>query len=176
MTSPIYRYKITNTELNNEIVLFAQYNKYEKKDILNENFEKWCQLENIKKLIEEEENMLLRYGYDLKRNPIYIKIFKSIKYYHIKKMNICKNSNLNIKTNKQKIICFNTNFIDLVKEFISEYTQQKPSESYVLFCKKYKNEINEQQNFLKIHETLFYTSLKKMYKNQYYLICKKYKS
>ena len=81
----IYRFKIQNSELNDEMVSFSLYHLHETKEDLKESFQKWCQEEHIQSLILQEKKYLESLQYDLNKNPIETKIFKSIKYYHMKK-------------------------------------------------------------------------------------------
>lgn len=77
----IHRFKCSS-ELNNKIMEFSDIHKYDDKDTLIEKFSSWIETEEMKTIIEKESNFLQRFDYD---TPINVKIFKSIKYYYIKK-------------------------------------------------------------------------------------------
>ena len=75
----IHRFKCSQ-ELNQEIMNFSDIHKFDIDETLAEHFKDW--MERHKELIEREEAFLKRHDYD---DKIESKIFKSIKYYYIKK-------------------------------------------------------------------------------------------
>ena len=79
-----YRFKISNDKLYKEMVLFADKNRFLNKTDLKDTYEKWIEDPEISLMISDEEKMLTLNNYDLVKNNISKKIFKSIKYYHIK--------------------------------------------------------------------------------------------
>ena len=81
-----YRFKISNEKLYQEMVLFADRNRFLNKTNLKEAYDKWTEDPKINQMIFDEEEMLKLNHYDLGKNNIKQKIFKSIKYYHIKKI------------------------------------------------------------------------------------------
>ena len=70
--------------MNQHIQAFSQIHQYDEPEQLLQQFEEWYQKEPVKSLVEQEQIYLSRHNYDL---PIDVKIFKSIKYYYIKKEN-----------------------------------------------------------------------------------------
>ena len=68
--------------MNQHIQVFSQIHQYDDPEQLLSQFEEWFQKEPIKSLAAQEQIYLSRHNYDL---PIDVKIFKSIKYYYIKK-------------------------------------------------------------------------------------------
>ena len=77
----IHRFKCSS-ELNNKIMEFSDIHKFDDKDTLIEKFSSWIETDEMKTILEKESNFLQRFDYD---TPISVKIFKSIKYYYIKK-------------------------------------------------------------------------------------------
>ena len=77
----IHRFKCSPL-LNQHIQAFSQIHQYDDPEQLLSQFEEWFQKEPIKSLAAQEQTYLSRHNYDL---PIDVKIFKSIKYYYIKK-------------------------------------------------------------------------------------------
>ena len=75
----IHRFKCSD-ELNKEIMEFSEIHKFDTKENLIEQFDCWTIAK--KELIEKESNFLQSNDYD---THIHVKIFKSIKYYYIKK-------------------------------------------------------------------------------------------
>lgn len=167
-----YRFNIQNYKLKNEMIKFASYHKHETNSILKESFEKWIKSENINILIQEEINLLKNKNYNLGHEfSIENKIFRSIKYYHMKKNE--KTSSC-VKKIKSKIK-IDKNIIDIVKQYLIRNCNEKPSESYNSFITIYKTIIdNEKQKFLNNHvsEHDFHYLFKKMYKNAHYNIIK----
>ena len=95
-----YRFKISNDDLYQEMVLFADINRFLNKNDLKEAYEIWIEDPKINLMVRDEEEMLKLNQYDLGKNNITQKIFKSIKYYHIK--NMTKAPSDVLKENKQK--------------------------------------------------------------------------
>ena len=81
-----YRFKISNEDLYNEMILFSDKNRFLNKEDLKEAYEKWIEEPYINSMVRGEEEMLKKNNYNLGKNNISQKIFKSIKYYHIKKI------------------------------------------------------------------------------------------
>ena len=79
----IHRFKCSPL-LNQHIQHFSQVHQYDEPEQLLQQFEEWFQTEPVKTLAAQEQTYLSRHNYDL---PIDVKIFKSIKYYYIKKEN-----------------------------------------------------------------------------------------
>ena len=66
----IYRFKIQNEQLNEEMIDFACLHKYEDKIQLRDSFKLWLQQDNIKQLIESESTYLKRMDYNLKQTSL----------------------------------------------------------------------------------------------------------
>jgi len=77
----IHRFKCS-PQLNVHVQNFAQIHQYDDTEQLITEFETWLQKEPIRSLVDQEQVYLSRHKYSL---PIDVKIFKSIKYYYIKK-------------------------------------------------------------------------------------------
>jgi len=178
----IYRFKIINPELYQEMMLFAEKNVFLNKEDLKDTFDKWIELPNISTMIRGEEEMLKINEYDLDKTTMVKKIFKSIKYYHIKNMTTQKNNAKQDSTNskqKKNEIAFSKEMLGVVKECLSRDTRLKPSQYYDNFVLQYKNEIKKEQERFnystdnKEQMKLFETKLKKMIKNQYYMTFQK---
>lgn len=182
MDSKTFRFKISNSELYDEIVQFSKTYKYSTNEVLKQQYERWCNQDNIWCMIHNEEIMLRRNGYDLNNNNIHQKIYKSIKYYHIKNMlnNTSFQSSNESKKNKTNNIKlrFSSELIYLVKQYIEDsYNNDefKPSLCFNTFCEKYNEQINTEKNNYddEITEKEFNQKLKKMFKNQYFMKYKK---
>lgn len=177
-TSRTFRFKITNDDFYQEIVQFSSYHKFENKETLKESYEKWCGEDNINGYFQHEEEMLSRSNYNLKKNNIYKKVFKSIKYYHIK--NMLKEMKLQnprtesedkkTKGEKPRVLTFSKDVLDAVRDYLVEsYHHQdfKPSVYFDYFCVKNKQLIeDEKEKHPDIDDFEF--RLKKMFKNQYF--------
>jgi hypothetical protein len=77
----IHRFKCSS-ELNDKIMEFSDIHKFDDKDTLIQKFTEWIETKEMMDILEKESNFLRRFDYD---TPINVKIFKSIKYYYIKK-------------------------------------------------------------------------------------------
>lgn len=177
-----YRFKISNPNLYEEMVMFADKNRFLNKNDLKEKFKKWIEEPKISSMVRSEEEMLKLNHYDLGKNNISQKIFKSIKYYHIKKI-ISKNPqhSLKQKDNRKKETVFSKELLEKVKQVLQNSKDLKPSQYYEKFVNE-NVEIIEREKVLlgfvsdgdeRDTETLFDSRLKKMMKNQYYMMFQK---
>ena len=186
MAAKTYRFNVSS-ELNDKMLEFATLHKFDERKVLKENYENWLEQEEIKDLIETEESLLRRSEYDLSKTSIQSKIFKSIKYYHIKNMlnhmQIPQSSSANSQENKNKNIVFARNFIELAKSYLHDNISDpnfKPSSCFTEFRTEHQQEINEEyerilskyQNNTDINEDVLNFKLKKMFKNQYFVLFK----
>jgi hypothetical protein len=147
----IHRFKCSD-ELNKEIMEFSEIHKFDTKENLIEQFDCW--IISKKDLVDKESQFLQSNDYD---THIHVKIFKSIKYYYIKKY--LKNEK------KEKKVKRKPTLIDIItKTLIQEDIESnfeknryfKPADSYKLFIEKDNVDDN--------------AFIKKCYKNHYYQI------
>jgi len=119
---------------------------FDNDETLIENFEEWY--EKMAELIHTENEFLSRHHYEL---PIKQKVFKSIKYYYVKKFAANEKNEPKKRTGFNKIPKEIMDSIkeDLIYQFNKDATF-KPAETYEAF-KKEDNPL-----------------IKKSYKNQYY--------
>jgi hypothetical protein len=155
----IHRFKCS-PELNDEIIKFSQIHLHDENETLKEQFEDWLKRENISQLVDDENNFLKRHNYDT--SSIDVKIFKSIKYYYIKKfMNEVDNNTVSEESKKVKKRLIKRLPVEL-KQLIQEDLEKhfidtpkfKPADTYPLFKHNYSDISDE--------------VIKKCYKNQYY--------
>jgi hypothetical protein len=147
----IHRFKCS-AELNQAIIHFSEKHKFDDGDNLEVQFQEWMNSPSIVAIVENEKAYLLRHHYE---TNIDIKIFKSIKYYYIKKFlkpeevkeKQQRKHNLVPKELKQAIQ------LDLEKRFL-ETPNFKPSEAFSTFDASSYG--------------LPEATVKKCYKNQYY--------
>lgn len=141
----IHRFKFSS-ELNEEIQAFSNKHMFDNAETLIENFEEWYT--KMEDLIHRENEFLVRHHYEL---PIKQKVFKSIKYYYVKKFKENEQNEPKKRTGFNKIP---KEIMDSIKEdLIYQFNKDvnfKPSETYEAF-KKEDNPL-----------------IKKSYKNQYY--------
>jgi hypothetical protein len=157
----IHRFKCSK-ELNDKIIQFSETHKFDTNDTLKEQVESWMKTDEMIDIIENEKTYLQRYDYSLN---IDVKIFKSIKYYYIKKF-------LKSQEKKEYIPRIVTRLpidikhaiqADIIKNFEIDISF-KPSETFETF----KGSLNIIENE---------SAIKKCYKNQYYQVKhKKYAS
>ena len=117
-----------------------------------DNFEKWFQLPTITELINSESEMLNRHNYG---TDIKIKIYRSIKYYYVKKFALHDKKEKKQRNGKHPI---DPDILKAIKDNLMEHfntnPQFKPSDTFIDFIKNYSDNV----------------LLKKCYKNQYYQI------
>ena len=141
----IHRFKFSS-ELNEAIQAFSNKHMFDNDETLIENFEEWY--EKMAELIHTENEFLARHHYEL---PIKQKVFKSIKYYYVKKFKENEKNDPKRRTTFNRIPQEIMDGIkeDLIYQFNKDVTF-KPAETYA----KFKKEDNP--------------LIKKSYKNQYY--------
>jgi len=148
----IHRFKFS-TELNNEIQAFSNRHMYDNEEDFTDNFEKWVHLPNIAELIETESELLERHNYG---TDIKIKMYRSIKYYYVKKFSLHDEKKKKERNTKHPI---DPNILKAIKDNLMEHFNTnptfKPADTFTEFIKKYSNDNS---------------ILKKCYKNQYYQI------
>jgi hypothetical protein len=158
----IHRFKCS-TEMNQAIIHFADMHKFDDSDLLDTQFQTWINTPTIQKIVEEEKNYLARHHYE---TDIEVKIFKSIKYYYIKKILKTKETDKDKDKDKDKESEKKPRKhhtlpkelkasiqLDLEKRF-AETPLFKPSDTFALF------DISAYD--------LPEMTIKKCYKNQYY--------
>jgi hypothetical protein len=161
----IHRFKCSN-ELNKEIMQFSDTHKFDSKENLIEQFESWTKEVQISELIKKEENFLQTNSYE---GDIHMKIFKSIKYYYIKKYiepeNTENGKNETVKREKRKPTYFPKEFLKKIYDDI-EYNFEtnrlfKPADSYMIFLEK--NDLKDSSSVKKCYKNIYYQIKNKKY-------------
>ncbi len=155
-TMSIHRFKCSK-ELNDEIIHFAQVHKFDDNKILYEQWETWMKTDKIIEIVENEKSYLQRHHYN---SEIDVKIFKSIKYYYIKKF-------LKPEEKKEPVPRFVNRLPVEVKQMVQDDITRnfeedegfKPADTYETFKQGLSPEI--------LHN-ISESAIKKCYKNQYY--------
>lgn len=186
MSTKIYRFKFSK-ELNEKIIEFSEMHRYDDKERLKENFNNWCY--NNSEHIKKEWDILKDHHYKTE-NDIQSKIFKSIKYYHIKKLNkqAQAQETIDVKEQHKKYKRKNETNISLsyevlreIQDFIkinSENDNFKPSLYYDRFINENREFLQREKcNILNKHanvldEDMVDFKIKKIFKNQHYLYMK----
>ncbi len=156
----IHRFKCS-PELNQLIIQFAEKHKFDDSELLDLQFQEWRNSPAVQSVVDNEKNFLVRHHYE---TDIDVKIFKSIKYYYIKKF-LKPEEKTEKKTRKHQLLPKDLKEKiqqDLEKRFV-ETPLFKPSVAFEEF---------DLSGYEIPRETI-----KKCYKNQYYqLKHKKYAS
>tara|TARA_B110000114_G_C15058185_1_gene384202 strand:- start:989 stop:1447 length:459 start_codon:yes stop_codon:yes gene_type:complete len=147
----ILRFKIHQSELIDEMIQFANLHKFDESFVIKNEYTLW--LDKHKALIEQEKEFLERHKY---KQPLEDKLFKSIKYYYMKKIPHEK------KEKKETYDFIPKNIMDSIKHDI--YEQLKKDHN---FKPKLRFEIFKKSIFM---ENIQEPKLKKAYKNQYFQI------
>lgn len=181
ISTKIYRFKVNSQELYQEMIDFSSLHKFEDKQTLKESFNNWLLKPKIEGLIEGEQQILKRSQYDFEKTNMKHKIFRSIKYYHIK--NLLKSEPHENTQQKKRIkkIVFSKEFLNEVKTYLTKNVENenfKPALYFEYFYEVYSTKIENEKN--SIHQKLgenyneeeFIYKLKKMFKNQYFSMFK----
>ncbi len=152
----IHRFKCSK-ELNEEIIHFAQVHKFDTKETLFEQWETWMKTDKMMEIIENEKSYLKRHHYN---SEIDVKIFKSIKYYYIKKFLKPdeKRDPLPRFVNRLPVEVKQMVQEDILRNF-EEDESFKPSDTYERFKQTLSPEVLT---------SVSDSAIKKCYKNQYY--------
>tara|TARA_B100000886_G_scaffold220541_2_gene153267 strand:- start:1348 stop:1926 length:579 start_codon:yes stop_codon:yes gene_type:complete len=179
-SAPIYRFKIIQTELQENLIDFASYHKYEDAATLKESYKQWLTQEDISGLVSRETQLMLQHGYDFQQQSLEDKLFKSIKYYHIKKMlNPISAASPADRPNKWKNqVQFSKEIMASMREHLTKQSDVyvKPSESFEEFKKQPSSqmEMEKEKTRLGMEEedqaNGFEAKLKKAFKNQYFAL------
>ena len=154
----IHRFKCSN-ELNKEIMHFSDTHKFDSKENLIEQFESWTKETHIDGLIKKEEEFLQTNSYD---GEIHMKIFKSIKYYYIKKYIEDKEKE---KKDKKKPTYFPKDFLKKIYTDIEHNFETnrlfKPADSYITFLEN--NDLKDSSSIKKCYKNIYYQIKNKKY-------------
>jgi len=147
----IHRFKCSK-ELNEAIIQFSDKHKFDDGELLEVQFSKWLESPVIQSIVENEKCYLLRHQYE---TDIEVKIFKSIKYYYIKKF--LKPEEKKEKRPRQHIV-LPTELKEAIQTDLKKHFQEsplfKPSDTFASF----------DASDYDFPEAV----IKKCYKNQYY--------
>jgi hypothetical protein len=154
----IHRFKCSDV-LNKEIMEFAEIHKFDSKENLIEQFGSWTKEKLISELIKKEEEFLQMNSYE---GEIHMKIFKSIKYYYIKKFLEPEEKE---KKEKKKPTYFSKEFLskvylDIENNFDTNRSF-RPADTYPLFLEK--NELKDTNSIKKCYKNIYYQIKNKKY-------------
>lgn len=151
----IFRFKFT-TELNNEIMNFSDIHKFDTDENLLETFNEWIEKPHIKELMDKEQIFLERNEYEM---SIEKKVYKSIKYYYIKKF--IKNQKTDETVERKETVKLSIEIMNEIKEDLTRHFEKdpnfKPSETYKQFKK------NDDPYIKKSYKNQYYQMKNKMY-------------
>ena len=154
----IHRFKCSD-ELNKEIMEFSDIHKFDSKENLIEQFDSWIKENLIVQLIEKEEEFLKINSYD---GDIHMKIFKSIKYYYIKKF---LEDEQKEKKQKKKPSYFPKEFLKKINLDIDSNFEKnrsfKPADSYKVFLEN--NDLADTDSVKKCYKNIYYQIKNKKY-------------
>ena len=175
--TPIYRFKIIQNELEVEMNRFAILNQHNNHKELKEKYELWLNNSDILQLFQRETQLLREYNYDFKKHNLETKIFNSIKYYHIKKLNNPKVSQIKPRTKKKRIF-LSSCIIQHCRHYLTQKNsiksfEHQPNVLFESFKKSHEKQLNDDfhemhSNHAEITIKDYDAKIKKMFKNQYY--------
>ena len=152
------------------LIEFSNKHKNDDLETFKDNYELWYKTNKL--MIEDERIMLQRFGFN---GNMERKIFKSIRYYFMKR--VCEKKSK--PKERQKYICKDNAFLSSVKEHIDSVVKQKlkPSVAYEYFSEKCKDELGRMKekliNEFSYEEKDAMNKIKKIYKNKYFTESKK---
>jgi len=155
-----------NYQLSDDIINFIKADFIEKNNFDN-NFDKlwnkWILTEGIDRIFKLENERLNIIGWE---GDIYIKVYKSIKYYQMK-----KSEKKCTKKKRRDYIHISGNMKKKMYEFIDNTKIKKPSNAYSEFLNTYKSTYDNETKQLKEHlpEKEIATKIKKTFKNRFYI-------
>jgi hypothetical protein len=132
---------------------FSDIHKFDDKDTLIQKFSEWLETSEMKTLIEKESNFLQRFDYD---TPIDVKIFKSIKYYYIKKFLKPESKK---ETPERIVQRLPKELKESIQKDLMEHFQKNPGFRPAITFKEFEYDKNISE-----------ATVKKCYNNQYYQI------
>ena len=166
----IFRFKFDDN-LTVEMQNFARIHKHDSRLDFKENFEDW--FNNNSELINREKFRLDSIGYE---DNIKVKLFRSIKYYYIKKS---PNKTTEKATRPMKYIQHQKEFTHIITNYISTECiplKKSPKDSYKSFLEGFENEIISEINQLNekfdVLKEPAENKIKKTFKNQYFQLNK----
>ncbi len=160
--SNTYRFNFSN-KIMDVLLPFVNINKYSDTQSFNEKWDIW--LKQNDNIIQNENKLLISKGY---QGDIYIKLYKSAKYYYKNK------KNKSVKKRK-KYISIDHQILNLIDEHITSIRiDLKPHDCYLHFIELHKNDISKEYNRLIniLNKNDFDDKIKKTYKNRFYILKK----
>lgn len=166
----IFRFKFEQ-DLTHEMQNFARIHKHDSRIEFKENFDDW--FNNNSELINREKFRLDSIGYD---DDIKVKLFRSIKYYYVKKS---PTKTTEKATRPMKYVQHQKEFTQNITNYISNECipfKKSPKDSYKSFLEGFENEIKSEVNILNENFNLSKedseNKIKKTFKNQYFQLNK----
>ena len=135
-----YRFNFSGA-FKQSLIEFSNKHKDDDLESFKDNFDIWCQTNAM--MIEDEKISLQRFGFN---GNMESKMFKSIRYYFMKRSNEKKSK----PKERQKYICKDNAFLSSVKDHIQNVVKQKlkPSMAYDDFSEKCKTEVDRMKEKL----------------------------
>ena len=155
-----------NYQLSMDIISFIKTDFIEKNDD-NDDFDKlwnkWLLVEGVDRVFKLEKERLNMCGWE---GDIYVKVYKSIKYYQIK-----KSEKKCTKKKRRNYIHISEDMKKQMYEFIDNTKIKKPSNAYSAFLNTYKSVYDNETKRLKEHlsEKEIGIKIKKTFKNRFYI-------
>jgi vacuolar-type H+-ATPase catalytic subunit A/Vma1 len=140
----VFRFKMSD-RMTDEIKRFGRIHKYDNKEDFNEAWKEW--INENDEMIQFEKEELMRMGYS---GDIYRKIYKSVKYYYIKKSNntSSSSSSLSVPTSPSNSesgseLSDNTNTNTNTDTNVDTTTQKNKRKKAIFLSKEFLKSIDE---------------------------------
>lgn len=144
-----FRYKFSS-ELTDELFRFAQIHQYEDRDTFKESWAAW--LNDSDSMVQEEIDRLRMNNY---RGDVLTKMYKSVRYYFRNKSPIVKEP-----AKRKAYDGVDHTLLEQIDSHIHTIHDLPPKIGFIQFCELHQKNVDD-------------LSLKKKYKNRYYLIVRR---
>ena len=179
-------------EMTEELESFTNLHQYDDRKIFKDAWKEWITEQTVQDKIQEEKDRLQNLGF---KGDILDKMFKSVRYYHLKKNTNNNQDNKNQETNNndknKNKSRFSKPFLQTIDTFILEEIQKsilntnknptkivtlQQSNVYLQYCKTQQSDIYQELVLLKhtygsINPEIE-NKLKKTFKNRFFKIIK----
>jgi hypothetical protein len=147
---------------------FSKNHHQEDRKTFKRSWEQWIVQSDIELLLNEEIKSLRNSGFE---GDVLDKMFKSTRYYFLKKIGSEKDS---VKKERKNYVALDKSVLEHMDLHIKEHLGSRPEDAYNNYCNQYtekiKKEIQEMANETGDSIEDVYKKYKKTYKNRFYVM------
>jgi hypothetical protein len=153
---------------------FSKNHQNDDRKVFKKEWDLWIDQKDISAFIEQESKYLLNAGFE---GDIMDKMFKSARYYFMKKSSLEKDLNDEEKKERKTYVGLSKLVLEHMDQHIKEHLGMRPEEAYNNYCNQYTQKIRDEiQSYSREwNEGMdsIYNKYKKTYKNRFYVMSKK---